>query len=66
MWKNKLENLISEVEGTISESSADNNDYTLKIDNIILNVWDYLHINFISMTKPTNALLTIFGPIYSF
>ena len=35
MWKNKFEILISELEGEISESSEDNNDPTLKIENII-------------------------------
>ena len=30
VWKNKFEKLISQVEGKISESSADNNDPTLK------------------------------------
>ena len=50
----------------MSERSADNNDPTLKIENIILNdEWDYLPNNFLSMKKLANALLTIFGLTYS-
>jgi len=37
--------LFSEVEAKMSESSADNNDPTLKIENIILSVWEYFCIN---------------------
>jgi len=44
----------------MSERSADNNDPTLKIENITLNVWDSLPNNFVSMKKLANALLTIF------
>ena len=58
-------NLISEVEAKMSESSADNNAPTLKIENIILNVWDSLPNNFVSMKKLANALLMIFGCTYS-
>jgi len=58
-------NLISEVEVKMSESSADNNDPTLKIENIILNVWDSLPNNFVSNKKFANALLTIFGFTHS-
>ena len=45
----------------MSESSADNNDPTLKIKNIILNVWNSLPNNFVSMKKFANALLAVFG-----
>ena len=55
-------NLISEVE---AKMSADNNDPTLKIKNIILNVWNSLPNNFVSMKKLAYALLTIFESIYS-
>ena len=57
--------MFSEVEVKMSESSADNNDPTLKIENIIFNVWDSLPNNFVSMKKLANALLTIFGSTHS-
>ena len=41
------------VEGKISESSGDNNDPTLKIENIILNAWDYVSINFRYINEET-------------
>lgn len=63
VWKTKFEDLISEVEGKLS--SPDNIDPTVKIENIILNVWDSLPSNFISMKKLANALLTMFGSTYS-
>lgn len=64
MRKNKYENLISKVEGTISESKADNNDPTLEIEYIILKIQYSLLNNFISMKKIVSALLTIFSYTY--
>ena len=34
VWKNKFENLISKVDGKISENGADDNDLSQKIKNI--------------------------------
>ena len=58
VWKNKFVILVSELEGKISESQ-DDNDPTLKIENIILNIWDSLQNNFILMKNPANALLAV-------
>lgn len=43
------------------DDSVDNIDLTVKIANIILNVWDSLPSNFISMKNLANAFLTMFG-----
>jgi len=66
MWKNKFENLITDLQKQVLENISDNKKkaFEQRTDNIILKEWDSLPDTFNTMKKLANALLTMFGSTY--